>query len=98
MVAIDIATGRVRWDRRLPRTPYGAATISNDLVLTTTYDGTLWALDRSTGAVVWRERPFAESNAPLVVAGDMLIAGGAIVQQSGEVQPTLVAYRLDGGG
>jgi len=97
MVAIDVATGRVRWDRRLPRTPYGAATISNDLVFTTTFDGTVWALDRATGAIVWREQPFVMTNAPLAVAGDTLIAGGAVAQQ-GSAVPALVAYRLNAGG
>ena len=98
MVAIDIATGRVRWDRRLPHTPYGAATISSDLVFTTTYDGTVWALRRDTGTIAWRARlPFA-TNAPLAIAGDTLIAAASVPEQEGQ-QPQLVAYRLsDGGG
>jgi outer membrane protein assembly factor BamB len=97
VVALDVASGRVRWDRRLPRTPYGAATISNDLVFTTTYDGRLWALARSTGRVVWSTSAFAQTNAPLVVAGDTLIAGGTSLSQEGQ-QLQLVAYRLDADG
>ena len=97
VVALDIASGRVRWDRRLPSTPYGAATISNDLVFTTTYDGQLWALARSTGKVVWSTSAFSHTNAPLVVAGDTLIAGGTAQPQAGQ-QLELVAYRLDAGG
>jgi outer membrane protein assembly factor BamB len=95
MVALDVASGRVRWDRRLPRSPYGAATISNDLVFTTTYDGTVWALARENGKVVWRTRLRAGTNAPVVVAGDTLIAA-ASVPLNGE-QPELVAYRLGAG-
>ena len=94
MVALDIASGRTRWSRRLPASPYGAATISNDLVFTTTYDGSLWALDRASGAVVWRKAAFGQTNAPIVVAGDTLIAGG-LGATSG--QPELVAYRLGPG-
>ncbi|HEX7289623.1 MAG TPA: PQQ-binding-like beta-propeller repeat protein [Conexibacter sp.] len=96
MVAIDVANGHVRWDRRLPRSPYGAATISNDLVFTTTYDGTVWALSRADGAVVWRTRLSFNTNAPVAVAGDTLIAA-ASVPLEGQA-PELVAYRLDAGG
>jgi outer membrane protein assembly factor BamB len=94
MVAIDVATGRVRWDRPLPRSPYGAATIANDLVFTTTYDGTVWALARDGGEVVWRTRLSTATNAPVAIAGDTLIAA-ASVPVNGR-QPELVAYRLGG--
>ena len=96
MVAIDIASGRVRWDRRLPRSPYGAATISNDLVFTTTFDGTVWALARASGEVVWRTSLSFPTNAPVVVAGDTLIAAASVPLEG--QQPELVAYRLDAGG
>lgn len=94
LVAIDIATGDVRWDRRLPHTPYGAATISNDLVFTTTYDGTVWALRTSTGEIVWRDRLPFTSTAPLAIAGDTLIAASGVSKISQDSQ--LVAYRLGG--
>jgi outer membrane protein assembly factor BamB len=96
MVALDVATGRMRWDRTLPHSPYGAATISSDLVFTTTYDGTVWALRRSDGEIVWRARLPGLTNAPVAVAGDTLIAA-ASVPTHGHV-PRLVAYRLDGRG
>lgn len=92
MVAIDIASGRVLWDHLLPRSPYGAATISNDLVFTTTYDGTVWALARADGRVSWRTRLRAGTNAPVVLAGDTLIAAASIPSQT--QGPELVAYRL----
>ncbi len=95
MVAIAIASGRVLWDRLLPRSPYGAATISNDLVFTTTYDGTVWALARTDGRVTWRTRLRAGTNAPVAVAGDTLIAAASVPTQT--QGPELVAYRLEGG-
>ena len=46
--------GTVKWKHDVRRTPaYGAATVVNDLVFTTTFDGKLIALDRETGDVVW---------------------------------------------
>lgn len=95
MVAIDVATGRVRWTRRLPHTPYGAASISSDLVFTTTYDGTVWALRRDNGKIVWTARLPAGTNAPLAIAGDTLIAAASVVVAEGD-QQQLVAYRLGG--
>jgi outer membrane protein assembly factor BamB len=95
LVAIDIASGRVKWDTRLPHGEYGGATITNDLVLTTTYDGTVWALDRRTGKVLWRGALPAASIAPVAVTGDTLLtAGGVALERSHRRQ--LVAYRLGG--
>lgn len=94
MEALDVATGQVVWDRRLPFSPYGAATISSDLVFTTTYDGTVWALRRSDGVVVWKDRLPSQTNAPVAVAGDTLLAAASVPAEGQE--PQLVAYRLGG--
>jgi alcohol dehydrogenase (cytochrome c) len=96
LVALDLATGAPRWDRRLPASPYGAATISSDLVFTTTLDGTVWALRRSDGDVAWRTGLPAGTNSPVAIAGDTLIAAAG-VPRGPEDQPQLVAYRLGGG-
>ena len=48
MVALDLTTGAVKWKTALPHPAYGAATVANDIVLTTTFDGVVWALDRTT--------------------------------------------------
>ncbi|HEX7290264.1 MAG TPA: PQQ-binding-like beta-propeller repeat protein [Conexibacter sp.] len=93
LVAIDIATGRVRWDRRLPHGEYGGATVTNDLVLTTTYDGTVWALDRADGEVRWRGRLPAASIAPVAVTGDTLLSAGGVALERGH-RRQLVAFRL----
>jgi outer membrane protein assembly factor BamB len=94
IVALDIATGHVRWDHRLPHSPYGAATVSNDVVFTTTYEGTLWAIDTATGKVLWSSPLPAGSIAPVGVSGDMLITAGSLALNARQ-QPQIVAYRLD---
>jgi alcohol dehydrogenase (cytochrome c) len=93
LVAIDVASGRVVWDRRLPHSPYGAATVVNDLVFTTTYEGTVWALRRGDGAVAWRARLGAGTDAPVAVAGDTLITAASLPLGEGQ-RLELVAYRL----
>ena len=47
--ALNLATGKVEWDTKMPELPIGAVTVSNDLIFTTIYTGTLLALNRHTG-------------------------------------------------
>ena len=54
MVAVNQDTGTVEWDTPLPSSPYGAATVTNDVVLTTTFHGDLYALDAATGAILFK--------------------------------------------
>jgi outer membrane protein assembly factor BamB len=97
VVALDLATGRVRWDRRLPHSVYGAASISNDVVFTTTYEGTVWGLSTSSGDVLWRAPLPAGSDAPTTISGDTLVTGAGIRLRPG--QPiALVAFRLGASG
>ena len=53
MEALSLATGKVDWDTEFSSMPLGAATVSNDLLFTTLYNGVLVALNRSTGAIVY---------------------------------------------
>ena len=51
--ALDAATGSVLWQRRLPSMVFGAATVANDVVFTSTYDGTIYAFATATGKQLW---------------------------------------------
>jgi outer membrane protein assembly factor BamB len=93
VVAIDVATGRVRWERDLESDVFGGATVVNDLVMTTTFDGRVWALRTDSGEIAWSSSLPAGSNAPLVVAGDTVIAAAGEEQLAGQ-HAELVAYRL----
>jgi alcohol dehydrogenase (cytochrome c) len=93
VVALDVRTGRVKWDRKLPHSVYGAATVSNDVVFTTTYDGKLWALSTRTGEVAWTSQLPAGTDAPVVVAGNTLITAASIPLGPTD-KPQIVAYRL----
>jgi outer membrane protein assembly factor BamB len=75
MVAVNQDTGRAEWDTRLPSSPYGAATVTNDVVFTTTFHGDLYALNATTGAILLKIPLSAGSNAPVAVDGDYVIAG-----------------------
>ena len=95
--ALNLATGKVEWDTKVPDLPVGAATVSNDLVFTTLYHGVLIALNRSTGAIVFRRQLPTSANAPIAIAGNTVIvpAGGpATAKASGSGNPQVVAYTV----
>lgn len=93
IVALDIASGRVKWDRRLPHSVYGAASISSDVVFTTTYEGTVWALSTRTGEILWRASLPAGSDGPAAISGDTLVTGAGILLKPRQ-SVSMVGFRL----
>jgi outer membrane protein assembly factor BamB len=89
LVAIQADTGKVLWDRRFDSMAIGTATVVNDLVFTATASGTIYALERSTGDVVWTY------SAPPGVDGWPAVSGDTIVFLAGrDSSPALMAFRL----
>jgi outer membrane protein assembly factor BamB len=97
MVAVNQDTGTVIWDTLLPSSPYGAATVTNDVVFTTTFKGYLYALNAATGAILFQTPLSAGSNAPVAVDGDYVIAGASVSLSSGQ-QNMIIAYKLGATG
>jgi outer membrane protein assembly factor BamB len=93
VVALDLATGKQRWTVELATPAYGATTVTNDLVFTTTYDGTVHALDKATGDAAWQQSLPTRTNSGVAVEGDTLIAPAGVGQGA-----AITAYRLGGGG
>jgi alcohol dehydrogenase (cytochrome c) len=97
MVAVNQDTGAVEWDTPLPSSPYGAATVTNDVVFTTTFKGYLYALDATTGALLFSTPMTAGSNAPVAVDGDYVIAGAGAALSSTQ-RNMIIAYKLGATG
>src|ERR1700683_3718673 len=97
MVAVGQDAGAVSCDTLLPSSPYGAATVTNDVVFTTTFKGYLYALDATTGAILFKTAMSAGSNAPVAVDGDYVIAGAGTDLSSGD-RNLIIAYKLGGTG
>jgi alcohol dehydrogenase (cytochrome c) len=95
--ALSLTTGKVEWDTKVATLPLGAATVSNDLLFTTLYTGTLIALDRATGAIVYQHQLPTSANAPIAVFGNTVLvpAGGPRTSaKGGGGNPQLVAYTI----
>jgi outer membrane protein assembly factor BamB len=93
--ALNLTTGHVEWDTKVADLPLGATTVSNDLLFTTLFKGVLIALNRNTGAVVWRQALPTSTNSPIAIAGNtVLVAAGAVPKGPGTHggRAQLVAY------
>ena len=93
LVALDAATGRTLWERRLPSPNFGCATVSNDVVFTSTFDGTVYGFAVADGELAWRTRMRAGVNACPAVIGDLVLFGAG-AQRPGGAVPELVAFGL----
>ena len=98
MVAVNQDTGKIIWDDKLPSSPYGAATVTNNVVFTTTYSGYLYAFNASTGAILLKTPMSSGSNAPVAVDGDYVIAGAGVQTLSTRPRQLIIAYKLGGTG
>lgn len=91
IVALDAATGGVRWATPVPGDPLGAVAVAGDLLFTSLLSGEIVVLDRSTGEIVH------QWTAPGGINGWMTVVGDLVVVPVGQAAPPrLVAYRLPG--
>jgi len=93
LVALDVTTGKRLWERRFSSANFGCATVANDVVFTSTYDGNIYGLGVDDGRVLWRTKMRAGMNSCPAIAGDTLLAGAG-VPRGGSVQE-LVAFSPD---
>jgi alcohol dehydrogenase (cytochrome c) len=91
LVAIDAATGSVRWIRELPSADFGCATVADGVVFTSTYAGDVYGFDAGTGRTLWSTRAPAGINSCPSVAGDSLLVGAGVGGK-----PALEAFSLAG--
>ena len=97
MVAVNQDTGKVEWNDKLPSSPYGAATVTNDVVFTTTYHGDLYAFNAATGAVLRTIPLSSRTNAPVTIDGDYLITAASVLS-SLKRHVLIIAYKLGATG
>src|SRR5580692_8684035 len=98
MIAVNQDTGKVEWDDHLPSSPYGAATVTNNVVFTTTYSGDLYAFNATTGAILLKTPLSAQTNTPVAVDGDYVLVGAAVPSLSASNKELIIAYELGAKG
>src|SRR5258705_10690866 len=84
IAAVNEDTGAVKWDDKLPSSPYGGVTIANNVLFTTTFDGTLHGFNAETGAQVLSTKLSAGTNPPVIVSGDTVITAGSFPSGAGQ--------------
>ena len=92
LVAIDADTGDVIWTHDFESMVFGGATVVNDLVFTSTFDGMIYAFDKYTGSLVWDYQSPAGINAWPAVSGDTILFPAGVPTETQE--PILIAFRL----
>jgi alcohol dehydrogenase (cytochrome c) len=73
---------------------FGAATVANDVVFTSTFDGTIYAFATATGKQLWKTRARAGINSFPAIAGRMLLVGAASPAFFEHPRFELIAYAL----
>ena len=95
LVAIDAATGQIKWQVDSPTPFLGAATVANDLVFTGGLDGLIRAYNVADGTLVWSAQGTAGINAPFAISGDYIIipttAAFIASSDSGDIGQTALA-------
>jgi alcohol dehydrogenase (cytochrome c) len=95
MIAVNQDTGKIEWDDQLPSSPYGAATVTNNVVFTTTYSGYLYAFSAATGAILLKTPLSSGTNAPVAIDGSYVLTGAGVQISDHQL---IIAYRLGANG
>ncbi|MBS1880149.1 MAG: PQQ-binding-like beta-propeller repeat protein [Actinobacteria bacterium] len=95
LVALDLATGRVRWKDQVPVPMYGSPAAANDMVFIASPAGTVTGFDAKSGGELWSGSLPAGSNTGLAISGDTLLVPAGLASAEGQ-KPALVAFRLGG--
>ncbi|HEV7400352.1 MAG TPA: PQQ-binding-like beta-propeller repeat protein [Solirubrobacterales bacterium] len=93
VLALDAATGKVKWKQELTSPAFGATTAVNDLVFATNYEGSVSAFNAKSGQILWREKLPAGTNSGVMANGNMLIAPAGLATTEGQ-KAEIVAYKL----
>ena len=97
MVAVNQDTGKIEWDDKLPSTPYGAASVTGNVLFTTTFSGYLYAFNAATGAILLKKPLLAMTDTPVTIDGDYVITATGVGPTKTR-PPLIIAYKLGATG
>jgi outer membrane protein assembly factor BamB len=82
LVAIDARRGHLRWKRSFALPDFGCATVARGVVFTSTFDGSVYALDTRDGARLWTTRAAAGINSCPALGRRLLVLGAGVGRNS----------------
>jgi outer membrane protein assembly factor BamB len=96
LAAVNALDGAIEWTHLFTSFDSGGATIANNVVFTSDFFGTIYALSTTNGAVLWSTKAPAGINSFPAVTQNMLIIGAGA--QTGKTKPhgEIIAYSLGG--
>ncbi len=89
LLAIDVNTGKIMWQKTYNSVNVGGATVVNDVVITSTFDGNIYAYKKDTGAQLWNYKAPGPINAWPSIVGDMMVVPVGLSNP-----PLLLAFKL----
>lgn len=99
LVALDVINGAPKWSSEMPAASVSGATVANDVVFAGALDGIVRAYATGDGSLLWSFQTGAGMNAPLAVAGDLLVvpaAGVKLVREDYAPEATPIAGSVTG--
>jgi outer membrane protein assembly factor BamB len=95
LVAIDAASGQIKWQQEFSSAAFGAPTVVNDVVFATSFEGGVYAFAADSGSELWTAALPASINTSVSVSGDTVIAPAGLASAEGQAAE-IVAFRLGG--
>lgn len=93
LVALDAASGKTLWVKKFDSMNVGAATVVNDLVFTSTFNGKIYAFNKKTGQQVWSYQAPGGINGWPAVSGDTILFPVGMGKS-----PVLLAFKVGATG
>jgi outer membrane protein assembly factor BamB len=97
MAAVDLETGKLKWETNFPTAAFGEPAYSNGIVYATLFGNEVVGVDAKTGKVVWKAKLPARSNAAPTITGEYLIVPAGYPEGAGQ-KSQLVAFKLGATG
>jgi alcohol dehydrogenase (cytochrome c) len=95
LAAVKAATGHLLWKHRFNTLDSGGATVANNVVFTSTTDGTVYALSTRTGATLWQTKAQSGINSfPAITRTQLIVGTGARTSAKTPARGRIIAYAL----
>lgn len=96
LAAVNAVTGQIEWTQPFTSFDSGGATIANNVVFTSDFFGTIYALSTTNGAILWSTKAPAGINSFPAMSRDMLIIGAGAKTSAKNPHGEIIAYSLGG--